>query len=244
MTPYIEYLDHTADTFAQKDYIQLYQELRTRYDQQLMEALLSGHPSWSILQGEAAYTMMLYRNWHFSKSANQNALQFHRLANTLRFDYVETDEPFWSFDVVKETMEFADRAYSLSQNLFRNQHFFIFLIPAKHQAEDSFCRCFETSKSSACADLYLTVPHMEQAATPQSILLHELGHGVNLALTGNVDLQPEDFILVTSLIGLTQSSYDRKEFFAHCFAMSLLVEPDLQKADPFCNVPQKDKQLF
>ncbi len=85
---------------------------------------------------------------------------------------------------------------------------------------------------------------MEQTATQQSILLHELGHGVNLALTGNVELQPEDFLLVTSLIGLVQSSYDRKEFFAHCFAMSLLVEPDLQKADPFCKVPQKDKQLF
>ena len=46
-------------------------------------------------------------------------------------------------------------------------------------------------------------------------------------MTGNPEVVPEDFALVTSLIGVNQDDCDVSEFFAHCFAMSLLIEPDL-----------------
>ena len=65
------------------------------------------------------------------------------------------------------------------------------------------------------------------------MFLHELGHCINIALTGNPEVVPEDFALVTSLIGVNQDDCDVSEFFAHCFAMSLLIEPDLLNSDPF-----------
>ena len=76
------------------------------------------------------------------------------------------------------------------------------------------------------------------------MFLHELGHCVNIALTGNSEVPPEDFALVDSLIGMNQDDCDMSEFFAHCFAMSLLLEPDLLNADPFKTVPQNNKQMF
>ena len=76
------------------------------------------------------------------------------------------------------------------------------------------------------------------------MFLHELGHCINISLTGNPEVVPEDFALVTSLIGVNQDDCDVSEFFAHCFAMSLLIEPDLLNSDPFKTVPLNHKQMF
>lgn len=46
------------------------------------------------------------------------------------------------------------------------------------------------------------------------------------------------------LIGADKTECDVSEFFAHCFAMSLLIEPELLIADPFKTVPKNHKQMF
>ena len=94
------------------------------------------------------------------------------------------------------------------------------------------------------ADIYLLVPHKNLSATPQSILLHEIGHIINLALTSTMEVQPDDFQVVSALLHLDLNGVDRKEFFAHCFAMSLLIEPELISTDPFTMVPKTDKTIF
>lgn len=101
-----------------------------------------------------------------------------------------------------------------------------------------------TGDGSVAADIYMLIPHKDHEVTPQSILLHELGHYVNIALTGNTEVPPEDFVLVTFLIGVNKENCDILEFFAHCFAMSLLIEPELLISDPFKMVPQNHKQMF
>lgn len=83
------------------------------------------------------------------------------------------------------------------------------------------------------ADIYILTPKKDNQATPQSILLHELGHMVNLILTGDVGKLPEDFAVITSLLNLNINKNDQNEFFAHCFAMSLLSETELVPFDPF-----------
>ena len=94
------------------------------------------------------------------------------------------------------------------------------------------------------ADIYLLIPHKDFSATPQSILLHEIGHMINLALTGTMEVQPDDFQVVSALLHLNLDGVDNKEFFAHCFAMSLLVEPELNSADPFTMFPKRTKRYF
>ena len=57
------YLKQAAETYSQRDYEQLHQELRARYEQQIMEAFMNRHPGWSVVEGNAACMMYLYRNW-------------------------------------------------------------------------------------------------------------------------------------------------------------------------------------
>ena len=71
---------------------------------------------------------------------------------------------------------------------------------------------------SVAADIYMLIPHKDHETTPQSMLLHELGHCVNIALTGDPEIPPEDFALVMKLIGVDAVECDIPEFFAHCFA--------------------------
>lgn len=48
----------------------------------------------------------------------------------------------------------------------------------------------------------------------------------------------------SSLLPLNLDGVEWKEFFAHGFAMSLLIEPELNTADPFAMVPKTDKKVF
>lgn len=238
------YLKQVVATYSQHDYGQLHQELRARYEQMVMEAFMDRHPGWSVVEGNAACMMYLYRNWSFSRKAKENAAQLTALADDLIENYEECEEKFLTADVAIETMRIADRVYNFSQRILKDQHLFIFLFQARHRKEDSFCRCMNMTDGSVSADVYMLIPHKDQEATPESMLLHELGHCVNIALTGDPETPPENFALVMKLIGADKIECDVPEFFAHCFAMSLLIEPDLLNVDPFKTVPLNHKQMF
>lgn len=237
-------LKHVAVTYSQHDYEQLHQELHARYEQQIMEAFLDRHPGWSVVEGNAACMMYLYRNWAFTEKAEENAAQLKALADDLIENYEDCGEEFLTAESAAETMGVADRVYDFSHCVLNGQHLFIFLFQAKHRTEDSFCRCMNMADDSVAADIYMLIPHIDHEATPQSMFLHELGHCIDIALTGDPEAVPEDFVLVTSLIGANRKNCDVSEFFAHSFAMSLLMEPELLSADPFKNVPQNHKQMF
>ena len=69
------YLKQAAETYSQHDYEQLHQELRARYEQLIMEAFMDRHPRWNVAEGNAACMMYLYRNWSFSRRAEENVAQ-------------------------------------------------------------------------------------------------------------------------------------------------------------------------
>lgn len=238
------YLKQAAETYSQRNYEQLHKELRARYEQQVMEAFMDRHPGWSVVEGNAACMMYLYRNWAFAEKVEENAAQMKALAAGLIENYEDCEEEFLTTELAFAAMSIADRVYEFSRRVLKKHHLFIFLFQVRHKKEDSFCRCMNMADGSVVADIYMLVPHKDLEATPQSMLLHELGHCVNIALTGDPEVTPEDFALVTSLIGVNQDDCDVAEFFAHCFAMSLLIELDLLNADPFKTVPLNHKQMF
>ena len=238
------YLKQAVATYSQHDYEQLHRELRARCDQLIMEAFMDRHPGWSVVEGNAACMMYLYRNWSFSRRAEENVAQLSTLVNDITENYDDCDDRFLTAEAAAETMKVAERVYDFSKRVLREQHLFIFLFHEKHRTEDSFCRCMNMTDGSVAADIYMLIPHKDHKATPESMFLHELGHCVNVALTGDSETPPEDFTLVMKLIGADKTKCDVSEFFAHCFAMSLLIEAELLSADPFETVPQNHKQMF
>ena len=87
-----QFLRKIADAYCQADYVQLYQELQLRYEQQIFSAFLDEHPSWSIVQGEIAYTLLLYHNWSFSGYRAENARQMTAIAQEIERHYSDTEK--------------------------------------------------------------------------------------------------------------------------------------------------------
>lgn len=239
-----QFLRKIANTYCQTDYAQLYQKLHLHYEQQIFSAFLEGHPSWSIVQGEGAYTLLLYHNWNFSRDRAENARQMTALAQEIEQHYSDTEKIPISIQAAETVMRAVERIYLFSRHIWKEHHTLIFLLQAIHKTEDSFCRCYQRADGRMQVDIYMLIPHKDISATPQSILLHEIGHIINLALTGTMEVQPNDFQVVSALLHLNLDGVDCKEFFAHCFAMSLLIEPELNSADPFTIVPKTDKKVF
>ena len=147
------YLKQAAETYSQPDYEQLHQELRARYEQQIMEAFMDRHLGWSVVESNVACMMYLYRNWSFSRKAKENAAQLTDLAEDLTENYEECEEKFLTTDAATETMRIADRVYNFSQRILKDQHLFIFLFQARHRKEDSFCRCMNMTDGSVVEDI-------------------------------------------------------------------------------------------
>lgn len=103
-------LQTIVKTFAQRDYQQLHQKLRFKYEQLLMDAFLKHHPSWSIVHGETACVMFLYRNWIFSKDQFENARQIADLAH----NYSDTDKNPISPKAAETAMHVVERIYRFS----------------------------------------------------------------------------------------------------------------------------------
>lgn len=105
-------------------------------------------------------------------------------------------------------MRIVGQIYDFSHRVLKDNHTFIFLFQASYKKKDYFCRRMNMTNT------YMLIPHKDIEAIPQSMFLHDLGQYVNIALTCNHKVVPEDFALVTSLICLNQDDCDVSEFLS------------------------------
>lgn len=79
------------------------------------------------------------------------------------------------------------------------------------------------------------------------MLLHELGHLLNIKLTGSLLAVPNLFVQLDSLMQTiqTESSIDQlSELFAHLFAMTILRQPELKQYDSYPPPLEKAQSVF
>lgn len=242
---FAEFLRNASLTYTQSEYTALHKKLRDLYEQQLVCAFLEGHPSWSIVQGQCALLLFLYCNWQYSRSSKVNSRQMAGLAEMVECEFEDVGEYFLSAEEAKTTLGGLEDTYSFSKLFWKNQYVLVFLLPAKHKTEDSLCRCYRRADGTMGTDIFMVVPHKDETAAAQIVLLHEFGHIINIALTGDMNTQPADYIRLTNdLLGLDVSADEMKEFFAHTFAMSVPLAAELSGEDPFCCVPMEHKLIY
>ena len=115
------------------------------------------------------------------------------------------------------------------------------------QAYDALCRPYATPNGQLTCDIIL--PHIQRdtKTNPGSILLHELGHLLNLKLTGRLLVLPEPFVQLDGLMRTTQtagSTEELSELFAHLFAMTILRQPELKQYDSYPSLPEETQAVF
>jgi hypothetical protein len=78
--------------------------------------------------------------------------------------------------------------------------------------------------------------HMKDSKlSPEYVFLHELGHALQIALTGSPEIVPEEFIRFHQALNteLDQGNPDAPEVFADTFAMAAMRGTELCSHDPF-----------
>lgn len=98
---------------------------------------------------------------------------------------------------------------------------------------NSLCGTDEGEKSS----VILMYNMKDNSVIPEYVFLHELGHALQIALTGSADDVPNEFIEFHNSMPYTekinQGDKDATELFADTFAISVMMNTELSCFDPF-----------
>ncbi len=226
---------------------QLYSTLEERCQHHYLNSLLSGHRNWYICKGTSAVYTYLYRNWSCQSSLKANRDYLVEIANHLQRDYFCADGPQITVQEITHILSILDNRYDFSKKVLGDAILYLLLPNDAHRTYDALCRPYATPNGQLTCDIIL--PHIQRdtKTSPGSILLHELGHLLNLKLTSSLLVLPEPFVQLDGLMRTTQtagSTEELSELFAHLFAMTMLRQPELKQYDSYPPLLEETQAVF
>lgn len=145
-------------------------------------------------------------------------------------------------------LHLLDQDFNFSRKVLAPEPMLVFLPDCGHRTYDAFCSPCLLDNDAVTCDIFLPRILRDKSSTPESMFLHELGHVLNVRLTGDLTLAPSAFLEFGELFFPGLSDRHRSvsgELFAHCFAMGVFSRhPELRELDPFTMVTAEDKQAF
>lgn len=226
---------------------QLYTTIEKQCRRHHMNDFLSGHSHWYIgSETDAVYTY-LYRNWRFQRSIKANRDYLLRIAEHLQQDFFCADGTQITVQEATHIMSTLDECYNFSKKVLGDSVLFLLLPQDAHKTYDAICRPYAAPDGEVNCDIIM--PHIQQDVKthPGSMLLHELGHLLNIKLTGSLQIIPELFIQLDRLLrneGIESTTEELSELFAHLFAMTMLQLPDLKQYDSYPPLPDETVSVF
>lgn len=181
-------------TLSKHNLNQFHQTLEQTCERRIMDAFLAGHPYWCVCAHEKALRILLYRTWKRGRTLKQDqaGLQFalQRLAETFR----PVDGPQITPESAERIMWALDECCNFSQKVLSPQPMLILLPDCGHREFDAFCRPYTLGDGSVACDILMPRIWRNKTVSPESMLLHELGHALNLRLTGDLTIVPQPFL--------------------------------------------------
>lgn len=212
------------------------------------EAIIDRHPGWIVCEGHRAAELYLCRNWRRSGKLDDEKERLRILTEQMKKDFVTAQNERVDLEVVEKIMRDLDEHDHFTAKVLGGEQLLILSAGCAHRRFSALCRPYIYQDDSFSCDIYLFQRTSEDRSTSWgSILLHELGHVLNLRLTGDISVVPDDFLSFAEWFfpGLsTKYRTSAPEFFAHCFAMGVASRPGLECYDAFPDIQRKHKRLF
>lgn len=226
---------------------QLYDMVEEHCQRHYLNSLLSGNRNWYICEGTDAVYAYLYRNWPYQKSLKANRDYLLEIADHLQQDYFYADGPQITIQEITHILSTLDDYYNFSQKVLGDALLYLLLPNDAHRTYDAICRPYTTPDGQVTCDIILPHIQRDMKTLPGSMLLHELGHLLNIKLTGSLLVLPKMFVQLDSLMRTTQaagSTEELSELFAHLFAMTMLRHPELKQYDSYPPLPEETQIIF
>lgn len=235
--------------FAQKDIsepevIRLYNDAEQTYISAVNAAVLDGHPQWCVLGCQRAAELYLYQNWPQGKDLVSKLKIF---VEQMELAFSPSEGEQLSVESAGGILHYLDQQDHYSDRVLKNGKLMILSAGCSHRQFDALSRPRIYQDNSFCCDIYLFHRKNDEKASLESILLHELGHILNLSLTGDISVVPEDFFTFGEFFfpGLSTAYRDQApELFAHCYSMGITSRPEFQQYDAFPTIQLEHKRLF
>ncbi len=211
-------------------------------------AIIDRHPGWIVCEGHWAAELYLCRNWRRSGKLDDEKERLRALAEQMKKDFIAVQNERVDLEVVEKIMWDLDEQDHFTEKVLGGQQLLILSAGCTHRCFSALCRPYIYQDDSFSCDIYLFQRTAGDRSTSWgSILLHELGHVLNLRLTGDISVVPDDLLSFAEWFFPDLSTKYRTsapEFFAHCFAMGVASRPELECYDAFPNIQKEHKQLF
>lgn len=211
-------------------------------------AIIDRHPGWIVCEGHRAAELYLCRNWRRSGKLGDEKERLRALAEQMKNDFIAAQNEKVDLEVIEKIMRDLNEQDHFTEKVLGGQQFLILSAGCTHRCFSALCRPYIYQDDSFSCDIYLFQRTLEDRNTSWgSILLHELGHVLNLRLTGDISVVPDDFLSFAEWFfpGLsTKCRTSAPEFFAHCFAMGVTSRLGLECYDAFPQIQKEHKQLF
>ncbi len=211
-------------------------------------AIIDRHPGWIVCEGHWAAELYLCRNWRRSGKLGDEKERLRAIAEQMKNDFIAAQNERVDLGMVKKIMWNLDEQDHFTEKVLGGQQLLILSAGCAHQRFSALCRTYIYQDDSFSCDVYLFQRTAGDRSTSWgSILLHELGHVLNLRLTGDISVVPDDFLSFAEWFfpGLsTKYRTSAPEFFSHCFAMGVASRPGMECYDAFLKIQKEHKQLF
>lgn len=225
----------------------LYRYVEQTYIATIRGAVLDGHPQWCAQSHQRAAELYLYQNWPRGMTGKKLMSRLNELANQMQLDFSPSEDEQLSVASIERILHCLDQQDHYSEKVLKNRQLMLLSAGCSHCQFDALSRPRIYQDNSFCCDIYLFHRRTGVTASLESILLHELGHVLNLSLTGDISFVPEDFFPFGELFfpGLSTAYRNQApEFFAHCFSMGITSRPEFQQYDAFPTIELAHKRLF
>ena len=225
----------------------LYNHVEQTYISAMKGAVLDKHPQWCIQGHQWAVELYLYQNWPHGDTRRDLVSKLNMLVDQMKSDFSPSEGAQLSVAAIDNILRYLDRQDHYSEKVLKNGKLMILSAGCSHRQFDALSRPRIYQDDSFCCDIYLFHRKGDEKSSLESILLHELGHVLNLSLTGDISAVPEDFFTFGELFfpGLSTTYRNQApEFFAHCFSMGITSRPEFQQYDAFPAIKLEHKRLF
>lgn len=225
----------------------IYDHMEQTYISAVRGATLDKHFRWCAQSHHRATELYLYQNWPRGEQGKGLVSKLNMLAGQMKLDFLPSEGEQLPVESVERILHYLDQQDHYSDKVLKNGKLMILSAGCSHHQFDALSRPRIYQDNSFCCDIYLFHRRKGEKSSLESILLHELGHVLNLSLTGDISKVPEDFFTFGELFfpGLSTSYREQApEFFAHCFSMGITSRPEFQRYDAFPTVELEHKKLF
>lgn len=200
-----------------------------------------------IFDEDKSAAMYLNLRWQKCPNIKDNLLALESIIDIINNEITFPQGPIISNSSINGIVKYLNRIYGYSEKVLKYKPLTILRFQNSDKRWNACCTTVITENDKIETIISVYHRHADSNASPEYIFFHELGHVLQIAVTGSCKEVPESFLHIASPIfpGLDTEYLDQApEFFADCFAMGAMLCSPFSTLCPFANIQYNDKNLF